>query len=84
MGKVDGIIVKLREGMPPRLTYLETGAPTLGRRLHPRLARWITMLGQKWGAKCREPYRIPWSKVRDVGIDVDIDVDAETTPALNL
>ncbi|MHC5935237.1 hypothetical protein [Nostoc sp.] len=27
-----------------------------------------------------EPFRIPWSKVRDVGIDVEVDVEA--TPAL--
>ncbi|MBD2448249.1 hypothetical protein H6G76_13950 [Nostoc sp. FACHB-152] len=39
-------------------------------------------IAQKWGAKHSQPWRIPWSKVLDVGIDVDIDVEAEETPAL--
>lgn len=29
MGKVDGIVIELREHQPPRLAYLETGATTL-------------------------------------------------------
>lgn len=83
MGKVDGIVVELRDdGQPPRLAYIEVGMPTLARRLHPRLQRWIAALERKWGAKHSEPFRIPWSKVRDVGIDVEVDVEAEATPAL--
>lgn len=82
MGKVDGIIAELRDGQPPRLAYLETGATTLARRLHPRLQRWVAALESKWGAKRSEPFRIPWSKVRDIGIDVDVDIDAEQTSAL--
>ncbi|HEY9641792.1 MAG TPA: hypothetical protein V6C57_14990 [Coleofasciculaceae cyanobacterium] len=82
MGKVDGIIVELRDGQPPRLAYLEIGATTLAHRLHPRLQRWVAALESKWGAKRSEPFRIPWSQVRDIGIDVDVDVEAEHTPAL--
>jgi sporulation protein YlmC with PRC-barrel domain len=82
MGKVDGIVMELRDGQPPRLAYIEVGMPVLARRLHPRLQRWVTALENKWGAKHSEPFRIPWSKVRDVGIDVDVDIDAEETPAL--
>ncbi|MBE9020877.1 hypothetical protein IQ272_33070 [Chroococcidiopsidales cyanobacterium LEGE 13417] len=82
MGKVDGIVVELREGESPRLAYIETGLPTLARRLHPRIARWVIALERRWGAKRGESYRIPWSKVRDVGIDVDVNLDAEATPAL--
>lgn len=82
MGKVDGIIVELQDGQPPRLAYIETGATTLARRLHPRLERWVAVVQSKWGAKRTEPLRIPWAKVRDVGIDVEVDLDAEQTPAL--
>ena len=82
MGKVDGIVVELRDGEPPRLVYIETGLPTLARRLHPRLASWIGALERKWGAKRGESYRIPWSKVCDVGINVDVNLDAEAMPAL--
>ncbi len=82
MGKVDGIVIELRDNQPPRLTYIETGVPTLARRLHPRLARWASSLAGKWGAKRQDSFRIPWSKVRDVGIDVEVDLEAEQTPAL--
>ncbi|BAY47430.1 hypothetical protein SAMD00079811_50480 [Scytonema sp. HK-05] len=82
MGKVDGIVMELRDNQPPRLTYIEVGMPTLARRLHPQLARWIATIQSKWGAKRSESLRIPFSKVRDVGIDVKVDVEAEATPAL--
>lgn len=82
MGKVDGIIIELRDGQPPRLAYLETGATTLARRLHPRLADWVAAIQRKWGAKHSKPFRIPWSKVQAVGIDVEVDIDAEQTSAL--
>ena len=82
MGKVDGIIVELRDGKPPRLAYIEVGMTTLARRIHPRLSHWVGMITQKWGAKQSQPLRIPWSKVLDVGIDVDVDIEAEATSAL--
>lgn len=83
MGRVDGIVVELRQNQPPRLAYIEVGVPVLARRLHPRLERWATAIQGKWGAKQREPFRIPWSKVVDVGIDVDLDLEAAETPALS-
>ncbi|NEU73130.1 hypothetical protein PI95_011295 [Hassallia byssoidea VB512170] len=82
MGKVDGIVMELRDREPPRLAYIEVGVTTLARRINPRLAGWVAAIARTWGAKQSEPFRIPWSKVRDVGIDVEVDVDAQETPAL--
>ncbi|GAA6623220.1 hypothetical protein [Scytonema sp. NUACC26] len=82
MGRVDGIVVELRDDQPPRLAYIEVGMTVLARRLHPRLEQWVAAIQSKWGAKHSEPFRIPWSKVLDVGIDVDVDLDARETPAL--
>jgi sporulation protein YlmC with PRC-barrel domain len=82
MGKVDGIIMELRDPEPPRLAYIEVGVTTLARRINPRLAGWVAAIARTWGAKQSEPFRIPWSKVRDVGIDVEVDVEAQETPAL--
>lgn len=82
MGKVDGIIMELRDGEPPRLAYIEVGVTTLAKRINPRLAGWVEAIARTWGARQSEPFRIPWSKVRDVGIDVEVDVDAQETPAL--
>ena len=74
MGKIDGIIVEFRPAEPPRLKCIEVGWATKARRLHPLLARWIS----RWS----HPYRIPWTKIRDVGVDVEVDVDANETPLL--
>jgi sporulation protein YlmC with PRC-barrel domain len=82
MGKVDGIVIECKDGEPPRVAYLEVGIPTLARRLHPRLEGWVVALQSKWGARQDQPFRIPFSKVRDVGIDVEVDLEAEETPAL--
>lgn len=82
LGRVDGIVMELRDGQPPRLTCIEVGLPVLARRLHPRLEGWVAALQGKWGAKHSQPLRIPWSKVLDVGIDVDVDLEAEATSAL--
>jgi hypothetical protein len=84
MGKVDGIVVELCEGRPPRLAYLEVGGTTRARRLHPRLGQWVAALVVKWGLGSGQPYRIPWSKIRDIGIDVEVDLRAEETPVLDL
>jgi hypothetical protein len=82
MGRVDGIVAELRDGAPPRLAFLEVGLPVLARRLHPRLEPWIVAIQSRWGAKQRSPFRVPWSKILDVGIDVDVDLDADKTPAI--
>jgi sporulation protein YlmC with PRC-barrel domain len=82
LGKVDGIVLELRDDQPPRLAYLEVGGPTLARRLHPRLGRWAATFGCRWGINGGEPFRIPWRLVRDVGIDVEVDLVAEDTPVL--
>ncbi len=60
MGKVDGIVLVLREGKPPRLAYLEVGTSTLAHRLSTRLGKFAERMGRKWGVRGGEPYRIPW------------------------
>jgi sporulation protein YlmC with PRC-barrel domain len=82
MGKVDGIMVQLREGKPPRVSHLVIGGGTAARRLHPRWAGWLLRWRRRWGPKDDAALSVPWSKVRKVGIDVEVDVDAERTPAL--
>ncbi len=83
MGKVDGLIIVLRKDQPPRLAYIELGMSTLAHRLHPRLGEWVEALGRKWGARQGEPFRVPWSKVHPLQLDLKVDLDAEETPVLN-
>jgi len=72
MGRVDGIVLEMEPGRPPRVAYVELGVKTLMNRLSRRLGNAIT----------HEPYRIPWNKIK-VGLNaVRADVEAEKTPAL--
>jgi hypothetical protein len=83
MGKVDGLIMVLRKDQPPRLAYIELGMSTLGHRLHPRLGKWVEALGRKWGVRDGKPFRVPWSKVHPLELDLKVDLDADETPVLN-
>jgi len=83
LGKVDGVGLELREGAPPRVAYLEIDSVTAWARLGPRCARWAARLASRWRGE-GHPYRFPWSRVRDFGIDIEIDADAESAPPLDL
>lgn len=82
MGRVDGIVLEVRDGMPPRVVAIEIGGSVLARRLHPTLGRLAEALGRMWGSRRRPVTRIPWSVVHRNGNVVEADVDALAMPAL--
>jgi sporulation protein YlmC with PRC-barrel domain len=82
MGKVDGIIVEVRRGRPPRVARLVIGGGTAAHRIHPRFARWLLRWRRRWGPRGDTALEVPWSKVRKIGIDVKVDLAAERTSAL--
>lgn len=72
IGKVDGIVLELRPGSPPRVAYLEVGGITPARRL-PRPLRGIAMaIARRWGLARGAPFRIPWTCVRRVQREVHV------------
>jgi len=81
MGRVDGIVLEVEPGRPPRVAYVELGVKTLLNRLSSRLGN---AYGRSLDRRHIEsaPYRIPWGKLH-VGLnEVRADVEAEKTPAL--
>ena len=54
---------------------------TLARRMHPRLAEWLAGWLRRHGPRNDGTLRIPWSKVRAIGVDVRVDLEADGTPA---
>lgn len=62
LGKVDGLVIVMREGKPPRVAYIESGTAVLARRLGLHV-------------RAKPGCRIPWSKVTNVDIEVTVDVD---------
>ena len=77
VGKVDGIVLELREDAPPRITAVLTGGHLFAWRLHPKLEGWMRVLTRGWGPRRSEPLRIPWSKVMKIGVDVKVEISAD-------
>src|SRR5947207_112289 len=76
IGRVDGILLELRPDGAPRVAAMELGSVTLARRLHPALGRWWRTFALRWLPVPVEPVRISLSTLRDVGVDIELDVDA--------
>jgi hypothetical protein len=82
IGMVDGLVLEVRDGRPPRITHLLVGGLTLARRLSPPMRGLLLWFARRYGVRRGEPYRIPWSAVRDIGVSVTVDLDARDTPLL--
>ena len=81
MGRVDGIVVELRPGLPPHVIAIETGPIIMARRVGERAAALVTWFAAKiGGTRYAKPYRIPWSRVRRIGIDIEVNIDIADTP----
>lgn len=78
-GKVDGIVLELRDGRPPRLAYIEVGPITLLDRFSRRLARWYARIDARFGEGRGQPIRIPWRQVAKDDVNLFL-LDAKSTP----
>lgn len=83
MGRVDGIVLQLREGEPPRVAYLESGGRAPWRRLGRRMAGWVEAI-QKRLPGGGEPTRIPWAAVLRMDANIAVSLDATRTPEMAL
>jgi hypothetical protein len=80
MGRVDGLVLELREGLPPRIDHLEMGAVVLARRLSPRIERWVDGWRRRLGVRKQARYKAPWSAVVDLtSYHLKLDVSALET-----
>lgn len=76
IGRADGVVLELRAGRPPRVAWIETGVTTLAARLDPRLARVLARVLARAGDAYARPVRVSLDRLRDLGVDVALDVDA--------
>jgi sporulation protein YlmC with PRC-barrel domain len=83
MGRVDGLVMHAGKNSQPRVTHIEIGGAVLWERVHPSLGRLSRRLAGLWGPKRREQVRIPWSRVKTVGRDIKLDVEARETGAID-
>lgn len=84
MGRVDGLVLELRDGEPPRVDSLEMGFVVLARRVHPRVEGWIEKLRRRFSVRKTARYRVAWTKVLDIHPhQIQLDVAALETPAFD-
>lgn len=83
VGKVDGIVLTLRERRPPRVLAMEIGQAVAWRRLHHRLGDFAEWLRTKFEPGRQErPARILFDHFVRGGIDVHVDIPGKRTRAL--
>jgi sporulation protein YlmC with PRC-barrel domain len=84
MGRVDGLVLELREDGPPRLDTIEMGFAVLARRIHPRAESWLEALRRRWSVRKTARFRVPWSKVTAITpYCLHLDLEALHTPAFD-
>ena len=79
-GKVDGLVLEVRDDGTARVAFIEEGAAVLARRIGRRWERWALALNRRLGIRREPRYRVPWDKVLDVGIDVKVEIDGKDEP----
>ena len=82
MGRVDGVVLELRDGAPPRVAAIVTGEGEAARRVARWAGRFAIRLRQVFRLPSPGPAVIPFELVRGIHEIVSVDVDARETPAL--
>jgi len=60
MGRVDRLVLELRDDAPPRVTAIELGPAVLADRVRPIFGRWMRGLEVALGIDQGRPLRIPF------------------------
>lgn len=71
MGRVDGVVLEVQDGEPPRVIAIEIGPAVLAHRLRPSMVRRVEAAEIALGVNANRPTRIA---VSDVQVDETITV----------
>jgi sporulation protein YlmC with PRC-barrel domain len=81
VGRVDSIVLAVRDGQVPRVIAIEIGPAVLAARVWPALGRWVEGLEHALGVDAGRPTRIPFSAVLAVHDSVQVDMAFGELPA---
>lgn len=73
MGRVDGVVLVVRKGAPPRVAAFEVGPAALAHRVCPLFGRWVAALEHGFGVDEGRPLRIPFRDVLNITDHVKVD-----------
>jgi hypothetical protein len=78
IGRVDGLLIEVRDGRPPRVATILVGGAVRAERV----GRWMTWIRRALHAIARRRdehvSRIPFEKVRVIADTIEVDVDGHT------
>jgi hypothetical protein len=78
MGRIDGLVGRVRDDGPPVIEQLELGMTRVGERLSTRIGRWVEAASRRFGVRRTPRYLIAWTKVKSVDDrQVRVMVDSE-------
>lgn len=81
IGRVDDLVLALRDGAPPKVTTILIGGPVRA----ARMGSWMEWLGRMGRAIARLPRdgvsRIPFAAVRRIAETIEVDVDGRSLPS---
>jgi len=84
MGRVDAVVITVRDGTAPRVEALELGPRVLAGRVCPILERWVAGLEHAFGVDAGRPLRIPFADVLDTHEHIKVDVAFGETAAATI
>jgi hypothetical protein len=79
-GRVDGIVLELVEGQPPKVAFIELGPAVMARRFPRWLSAPVRWIVRKTFGEERATARIPAERVKLQRNEVVVDIDANETP----
>ena len=84
LGRVDGIVVELVDGQPPRIDHLELGFVVLARRISRGFERFAERWHKRFDVRRSARFHIPWASVLEVKMHhLKVDVTAEDSVAFD-
>jgi sporulation protein YlmC with PRC-barrel domain len=81
LGRVDGIVLEVRDGEPAKLAEMLIGASALGSRVNPTVGRWVHALEHALGLGHLRPIRIDCTRIEKIDDKITIDLPAGETSA---
>jgi hypothetical protein len=79
-GRVDGVVLILRDGKPPLLADVVVSPITLLGRLNRRLGAWYATIDRRFGPERGKPFRVPWLRCTRYGTAIELDFEIERSP----
>jgi len=84
IGRVDGLLLELEEGRPPRVATIVIGGAARAERVGGWFVALRRTLRALFGQRAEHVSRIPFAKVRRIGDTIELDVDEQTLESEHL